>query len=395
MVMQFLGLLFPKEKENIIRKKSRQNSVQNQSNLFQWNIIDGLIINQQKVHIINCLPVGTYPSQYTDLLLKTEKWSYQNQDNLQIGSINLPFVKQIMREISIKKELQKSNDYNILIYSTYLPFLRAVNKLDKRFNISLIVTDLPEFYDLNRTTWFKRLLRKNNNNLIYKYLKRIDSFVLLTEKMKEPLHVGNKPYVVVEGIHSKNNNLTHKKDQKSKNIVFYSGTLRYIYGIKNLLDAFKLIEDKNTELWICGSGEADEDIKLYAKSDSRIHYFGFCSNAEVSELRAKATVLVNPRHNDGEYTKYSFPSKTMEYLASGIPVVAYKLDGIPDEYDDYLNYVSDNSPEALARKIVEIYDDKSGKYTRRAYEGRMFVIRQKSPSIQAQKVIKMMIDNAQ
>ena len=38
---------------------------------------------------------------------------------------------------------------------------------------------------------------------------------------------------------------------------------------------------------------------------------------------------VNPRQNNEEFTKYSFPSKTMEYLASGVPVVAYKLDGIP------------------------------------------------------------------
>ena len=56
-------------------------------------------------------------------------------------------------------------------------------------------------------------------------------------------------------------------------------------------------------------------------------------------------------------------TKTMEYLSSGVPVVAYKLDGIPDEYDSYLNYVPNNSAEALADTIERICatDDKERK----------------------------------
>lgn len=47
-------------------------------------------------------------------------------------------------------------------------------------------------------------------------------------------------------------------------------------------------------------------------------------------ISKNADVLVNPRQNDDEYTKYSFPSKNIEYLMTGNAVMAYMLDGIPE-----------------------------------------------------------------
>ena len=45
---------------------------------------------------------------------------------------------------------------------------------------------------------------------------------------------------------------------------------------------------------------------------------------------------MNPRSADAEYTKYSFPSKTIEYLATGVPVVMNRLPGIPEEYEYFV-----------------------------------------------------------
>ena len=35
----------------------------------------------------------------------------------------------------------------------------------------------------------------------------------------------------------------------------YTGTLRKIFGIMNLVEAFKMVKDRDVELWICGSGD--------------------------------------------------------------------------------------------------------------------------------------------
>ena len=67
-----------------------------------------------------------------------------------------------------------------------------------------------------------------------------------------------------------------------------------------------------------------------------------------------AAVLVNPRQNNEEYTKYSFPSKNIDYLMSGNPVVSYRLDGIPNIYEKFLYYVPETSIDSLSGVIQKV-----------------------------------------
>ena len=122
--MVFLGCLFDRKNEAKISAESKVG-LSNAANTFQWNLIDGLNeISDKPVDIINVLPVGTYPGSYAKLFLETKSWSYKGSDNAEIGSINLPFLKQFVREKKIKKLIKKIKDKNIIVYSTYLPFLR-------------------------------------------------------------------------------------------------------------------------------------------------------------------------------------------------------------------------------------------------------------------------------
>ena len=390
--MLFLGCLFRKSDEDIILKLSKMG-LSNASNTFQWNLINGLekITN---IKIINVLPVGTYPNQYKQLFLKSKSWTHgKNFKNIEIGSINLPFLKQWSRARKIKKEIVKSIDTgqreDIIIYSTYLPFLKAIYSLDKNINIILIVTDLPEFYDLGNTSIIKKVLRKINNYYIYKYMERVDSFILLTEKMKEPLKVGKRPYHVMEGIaNEKSTGLEYGVMDSGKKIILYTGTLHYQFGIGMLLQAFRLIEDNSYELWLCGAGDAEEEIKQLAELDKRVKFWGYLTKADIDKVQQQATVLINPRPNEGEYTKYSFPSKTMEYLMSGKPVIMYKLDGIPQEYNQYIHYIAENNPEKIAEKIKAVCEDSEENRVQFGERARRFILENKNSDIQAQKIME-------
>ncbi len=391
--MIFLGILFNRDDEKKIKEKSVNGCLQNQVNAFQWNCIDGIYeVLRSGIKIINVLPVGIFPFQYRDLYLKSGNWNYNGEMHHEVGSINIPFLKQYFRALKISRILKKAKDTEIVVYTTYLPFLKAVRNLDNHYNITLIVTDLPEYYDYSSNTGnIKKFFRKMNNKKIYKCLERIDRFVLLTEQMKDRLNVGNRPYTIVEGIckNLNSNQSNVSAVNNGKKIILYTGTLNRRFGIDVLVKAFSLIKDGDYELWFCGGGDYENEIKTKADADKRIVFFGYISKKEVEEKQQIASVLVNPRQNIGEYTKYSFPSKTMEYLASGKPVVAYKLDGIPDEYDDYLNYVEDNTPEALCRKLKEVCEDTTGVYMKKACSAIDFLMKHKSPSAQAKKIISI------
>ena len=369
-------------------------------NTYQWNLIKGLDKNLSKpIDIINILPVGIYPKYFSDLTLRTKKWShFPGANDLEIGFINVPFLKHIKQFITCKTAIKKwlndnGNDKkSILIYTPYLPFLLAVNKIPDNVNVTLIVTDIPQYYDLNNSSnKLKKYLRLVKNFLIYKSIKRIDSFVVLTQQMEKPLSIDERRYVVIEGIIDEDNiGFYHNKfENVDKKTILYTGALHSIYGVKNMIDGFRLIEKANYELWICGSGEAEKEIINASKIDKRIKYFGYVSKKEIYELQQKATVVINPRTNDGEYNKYSFPSKTMEYMLSGKPVLMYKLDGVPDEYDQYLYYINGSKPKDIADRIMEVCEKPQSELNDFGQKARQFVLENKSSEIQAKKIIDM------
>lgn len=391
--MIFLGCLFERQNEKIYMQRCR-GGISNAVNGYQWNLIEGFNANTDKpVDVINVLPVGIFPRQYKELILPTRKWSYEGSNNLELGCLNLPFIKQHQRYRKCLKVLKKSNDKNILIYSAYLPFLKAASKLDDSYNVTVVVTDLPEFYDLGKPGTLRRFFRKRNNKKVYKCLERANSFVVMTEQMKYPLHINDRPYTVVEGIcdpHLFDVAIANAENTESdEKIILYTGTLHKKFGILNLVNAFEQIKDDNYRLWICGGGDSKDEIVAAAEKDERIRFFGYLPKEKINELQQKATVLVNPRQNNEEFTKYSFPSKTMEYMLSGKPVVMYKLDGIPDEYDAYLQYVEDDSVETLKNKLVEVCEKSKDERRSIGMVAREFVATQKNREKQAKRILDL------
>lgn len=365
-------------------------------NVFQWSLIKGIEKNlDDNIHIVNALPIGTWPTGYKKILLNTYRWENGKSASYEIGCINIPFIKQLTRVWNSRRILSKviKGKTEIIIYSPYLPFLKAVKRLASSTKVTLIIADLPEYYDLEEVSKIKRMLRKIQNKMIYDSFRCVDRYILLTEQMKERLPINNHPYMVMEGIYNFKENGIYKENRENPiNVIFYSGSLRYIYGIKNLLLAFSEIKRNDIQLWICGNGEAEKEIVQLSKQDNRIHFFGFCDQKKVANLRGNASILINPRTNEGEYTKYSFPSKTMEYLASGKPVIMYKLDGIPDEYDSFINYVEGNDYIGLKYKIEEIIDNYD-EAKKRAACGQSFIFEKKNSVTQGKRLLNFMENN--
>ncbi|WP_447405957.1 glycosyltransferase [Clostridium perfringens] len=399
----FIGGVFQKDKEKNIVKKSK-GPIQYAANTLQWNFINGIEENiNRNIEILNAVFVSSYPKYYDEIWIKKELWSHKDDSNdIDIGFLNLFGIKNVFRCINIKKNIFKwykkdLNNRNIIIYSMHLPFIYAAVEVKKIFNdlnIVLIVPDLPEFMDLSMNkNKIKKFLKNIDRKVIYSKLKYIDSFVLLTEHMKEKLNISeNQKYEVIEGMCESNINFSNKINSISdkEKILLYTGTLQKQYGILDLLEAFSNLNHCNLKLWICGDGDAKDDVILACKENKKITYFGQVCRNEALKLQEKSTILVNPRRSSGEYTKYSFPSKTMEYLLAGKPVVMRKLDGIPKEYEEYLFFTKDDSVDSLTNEIYKLYmkSDEELEYIGR--KGKEFVVNEKNYIVQSNKLINLL-----
>lgn len=396
MTILFLGGLFPKYRSQEITANSK-NIIQDAANNLQWSIVAGLDHYYTNLSIITLPYIGSYPLNYKKWHFKSSNFKHRNlSKDYCIGFVNFPFIKLISRYWKAKKALKHWNgniteNSCIVIYAIHSPFLKAATDFKHskpNVKICLIVPDLPQFMSGSRNILY-RFSKGIESIIIQSCLKKIDSFVLLSDYMAEAIKVGNRPWTRVEGIFEQTDSISEVPKEKSKTIL-YTGTLARQYGIINLMDAFDAIKETDYRLWICGEGDCRNEIEKRAKSDSRITYFGQQPRSIVLTLQQKATLLINPRTSEGEYTKFSFPSKTMEYLASGTPCIIYKLQGIPEEYFQYCYVVNNENIEGLKEMILTVCSKDQSELDEFGREAAKFILENKNPISQVKKIYELL-----
>ncbi len=245
-----------------------------------------------------------------------------------------------------------------------------------------IVTDLP---DMLGGGGFSRKLA----NFV---ISKCTGYVLLTEAMNGKLNPTGKPYVILEG-HADitmAEKIPSMEKKLSPRVCLYAGGVSKRYGLGNLVEGFRQANIENAQLHIYGPGSYVEELKEIAACDTRVVYGGMLLSSQIVEKEMEATLLVNPRPTDEEFVKYSFPSKTMEYMASGTPVATTVLPGMPKEYHPYVFLLEDESPEGIGEKLKEIFTHSDEELFQKGGEARSFILEKKNNVIQGKKILDLL-----
>lgn len=391
----FLGGMFYDGQEAEIDANS--NSLpQTASNKLQWNLIRGLEQNlKSPLTLISAMFLGDFPLGYKKAVIKNQEFNHTDiadHKDYSLGFLNIPIVKHIFRKNAIKRCVVKNVDLQstevAFGYSMSTPIvdnLLYIKELNPAVKTCLIVPDLPEFMNVGgKKRLLFGILKRIDTKKLYKKIKGIDYFVVISKYMPEKLGVHKNRCIVVEGIADINGANTAKKVTDIKNIV-YTGALSEEYGIDTLVGSFSALKDENIKLTLAGSGKR-EYIQNAQKNDNRIDYLGTVSNETARELQRGAYLLVNPRNSSDEYTKYSFPSKILEYMLSGTPVVSMALKGIPEEYYEHLIIV-ENSLEETFKSALSLDAEELALKGKNAME---FVKREKNAFAQTKKIIEIL-----
>ena len=382
--------------------KNSKGSVSNAADALQKSFIEGLSETLDNLEILNFPSIGMWPKSYRELCFEQYDYEFVPYNQKHIKCHNPGFLNLFMysRHDIYKKMctgmgefIENSQDTVCVFVYAILPWImhacyQVKKKYGEKVKFVLIAPDLPEYQGV-RTLYIQELLLKNRQRKYQTYYQAFDGFIFLTKYMADRIPVGEKPWIVIEGIYNPKDDkdVIAREDNNNKSkTIFYSGTLSARFGILNLLEAFCKTTNPDYRLAICGSGGTVDIIKEKAKEDNRIQYLGLLPREEVLKKQRIATLLVNPRTPEGEYTKFSFPSKTMEYLASGVPTLLYTLPGIPEEYLQYCFHLEELGVDALTRKIKEILSKDAATLKSMGTAAREFVLNNKNPYKQCEKV---------
>lgn len=326
-------------------------------------------------------------------VLEEERYKEDSINNISVKCINVPGVKQIISPYFANKHINNLDFVPdvVFVYAIQSHTLKIASLIKHKFphcKVILMIPDLAEFMSSN-TSFLYLQMKKLESKIVNKYLKIVDGYVLLSEFMTERLPIKPKPYIVVEGIWSGHCEVKNQRDivSNDKFKILYSGTLALRYGISTLVEAFRLLQNKDLELIICGKGDGEEYVKKTAAIDTRIKYLGQLTRNEVLDLQTKVNLLVNPRSSEGEFTKYSFPSKTIEYLASGTPTLLCKLPAIPREYYKHCFAIDDMTPICLKNAINSIYNKPKRELVKYGLDAQKFIFEEKNIRKQGNRIL--------
>ena len=246
------------------------------------------------------------------------------------------------------------------------------------------ITDVPGCYCFSGGKKMSRAMRTSQ-----KANQSVDGYINITSQIDGLLNKSGKPSITVEGFVSeimqdKANTLDGKY---SKKVVMYTGAIEKIYGLDMLVEGFLKADVPDSELHFYGAGKYVQEIVEISKQDDRIKYMGCKDNSYVVDEQLKATLLVNPRYSNEEYTKYSFPSKNLEYAASGTPTLTTNLPGMPEEYKSYVYILRDESVDGMAQRLKEILSMPKEELHEFGLAAKKWVLENKNSKSQIKKII--------
>ncbi|HEY5589738.1 MAG TPA: hypothetical protein VIK55_01850 [Paludibacter sp.] len=401
MDLAFLCGLFPEHLEQEIIGQSI-GRIDFAANNLQWSLVKGLDFhNKKSIKLLNSLYIGAFPNGYKKLNVRTERFSHSaGALDLNIGFCNIIGLKIISRfystfyYVNLWAKISSEEKKVLLIYAIHTPFLLTavlVKKINPNIKLCLIVPDLPQYMS-DKNSFIHRILKYLDSIIIRLAIKKIDSFVLLSDFMVEKIDIRLRPWEKIEGIFD-NTFISPSSIIEYSNVrkIMYSGNLDISQGILDLLSAFSKIKNNNYRLWFTGHGNALKYIKEASEKDFRISYFENLTKSELQKKQSEVTLLINPLKPIIPKVRYFFPSKTMEYLASGKATLMYKLPSIPLEYYDYLYFFDGETIDDMKDKIVEICEKPSNELDSFGANAKSFILNFKTPIAQTQKLYNMLI----
>ncbi|QQS18936.1 glycosyltransferase [Candidatus Saccharibacteria bacterium] len=97
-------------------------------------------------------------------------------------------------------------------------------------------------------------------------------------------------------------------------------------GIGEMIEAFKLVDDANAKLKICGDGPDAAYFRSLASGISNIEFLGHVE--DVVQILRESDILVHPSYHEG------FGLSLVEAEMCGLPIIACNVGSIPEIVKD-------------------------------------------------------------
>lgn len=362
--LTLLGFTLPNEQIGPIFRSDPAMPIQTHS--FAWAIVRSLQQAGLGITLLSSAPVSNFPRAHF-IAFRGKPFTVGNLEGRTLTFINILLLKHITRFSACLVEgtraLRRWRPQTLLIHGVHSPYLwYGVLVRATRLVRTVVILSDPPGVVLPADGRCVRTLKALDVRLVRLALRWTDGVIALTRSLASDYAPG-RPCLVIEGIVDSQPrdpipSAVHSREFRGEDNqgmrIAYAGGLKSEYGVGRLVTAVEGLRYPPVTLFIFGRGPLLSWIESRAEVSGRVRPPQLVEQSLVRAIYSDMDLLVQPRPVNQSFVRYSFPSKLLEYMASGTPVLTTRLHGIPPEYDPYVYWIDDDSEHGIRLALERI-----------------------------------------
>ena len=254
-------------------------------------------------------------------------------------------------------QLQRKHQFDVFwaLMATYGGFSALFMKLaypKKEFVLTLQEGD-PIEYILGRLGIFKSLYRA-----IFSHADKVQVISSYLAQFARDMGFRGEPIVIPNGVDIKHFSQRVEKKVVEKNegdiVLITASRLVKKNAVGDIVAALALLP-VNYRFLIAGTGELATSLKLKVESlklENRVTFLGHISHEQLPAYLQQSDIFIRPSLSEGLGNAF------LEAMASGIPVIATPVGGIPDFLEDGETgiFCEPNNPQTIANAVEKFSD---------------------------------------
>lgn len=325
-------------------------------------IAESLPIEEDTI-FLSCRPIASFPRG--PLWIKSETIDTGLYVIHILPTLNIKIIKGLYWGLIIKRIIRKWSKANqeskrkVLVYNIYSPPISTLYKICKKTHTKLfaILYDLgipPKHLTLSKMTMmgYRYMAR-----IAKKYIPKLDGRIVINETISKEYARGKSYLLIDGGINSEVINLLpnlYKREPNKQLVITLCGLLWEQNGTRLILECLEKHPDLDVIVCFAGKGVDVGLIEERSVSDKRIRYLGLLSQEEIFKLYEISDVLLNLRIE--EPNDMHFPSKLLEYIATGKHVISTSIAHAERDYGEFMTVLQTISENSLYLAIKNIMD---------------------------------------
>jgi len=364
-----------------------------QTHKFAWAFVDALQQNGVEVDLLSAAPVSNYPSS-SHLVWPMKRFVERGATGLLLPFVNALVLKHLTRFVACvvlgTRRIRRHRSQWLLVHGVHSPFLWYAIYARRRTGVRLaaVLSDPPGV--MRRSDGrVARSLKRIDIGVTKGALRHFDAVIALSEPLADDFAPG-VPKLLMEGLFMASTaDIDVRPEPVERPRIVYAGGLMAEYGVLNLARAVSE-SDMDVTLELYGRGDAAEELSELSRRDDRIGIPVLLEPTELARRYRGARALIQPRQPDQDFVRYSFPSKLIEYMSTGVPVVSTRLPSIPSDYSPHLLWAESATPFGLRQAIgrcLALTPEEAERLGRGAAE----FVTSRSPAAQGRRIVNFLV----